>query len=70
MSRYAKTIAAVFGAVATWGVTAYTDNVVDKAELFGLLAAAVAAFSVYQVPNTPPPGQPSDPAISETDPVV
>lgn len=65
MNRYAKTIAAVFGALGTWGATAYADDAISKAELFGLLIAFAGIFAVYQVPNKPPTGEPSDPNISE-----
>lgn len=71
MSRYAKFFIALLGAVGAWGATAWiNDNQFTVDEYFGLMLALATAFGVYQVPNTPPPGEPSDPNISETDPVV
>lgn len=65
MSRYAKSIAAVIGAIATWGITAASDNSITLVEWFGLLGALATVVAVYSVPNQPPPGQPADPAMSE-----
>lgn len=64
MSRYAKALAALFGAVGTWGVTAAQDGI-QQTEWFGLLIALGTVAAVYGTPNTPPPGQPADPAMSE-----
>ena len=68
MTRYAKTVVAVIGAVSAWGVTALVDNGVNAVEWFGLLGSLGTALAVYVTPNTPPPGEPSDPTISEQDP--
>lgn len=66
MSRYVKTIAAVLGGVATWGITAASNGAIDLAEWFGLLGALGTALGVYAFPNTNPDG-PADPNVSETD---
>lgn len=67
LSRYAKTVAAVVGTIATWGATASADGTITQVEWWGLLAALAAVVGVYGVPNRPPAGEPSDPAMSEQD---
>jgi hypothetical protein len=64
-TRYRKAVVALAGAVATWGGTALADDQISNAEWSLLAAAVVAALAVFAVPNTPPPGEPADPAISE-----
>lgn len=68
MSRYFKTVAAVLGAISTWGITAAAEGGINSVEWFGLLGSLATVIGVYAVPNTPPSGKPSDPAISEQDP--
>lgn len=51
MNKYAKTIVALLGALATWGITAGEDSVYTQAELWGGLAAVVTAVGVYFIPN-------------------
>lgn len=70
MSRYAKTIVAVLGAISTWGITAATEGGITAVEWFGLLGSLATVLGVYAVPNTPPAGEPSDPGISEQDPQI
>lgn len=73
MTRYTKTLVALLGALATWGLTASEDGVYSQPELWGALLALVTAAGVYAAPNRPPAGEPSDPAISEqgaADPVL
>lgn len=53
MSRYVKFIAAIFGTIATWGLTAAVDGKIDLVELFGLLAALAGSLAVFQLPNAP-----------------
>ena len=65
MSRYTKTIVALLGALATWGITAAEDGVYTQVEWWGALLALVTAAGVYAFPNTPPTGEAPDPAISE-----
>lgn len=65
MSRYAKAIAALLGAIATWGVTAASDSRYDQAELWGLLGVIATAALAFQVPNDPPVGEAADPHMSE-----
>lgn len=65
MSRYTKSIAALLGAVGTWGTTAAQDGI-TQAEWFGLLIALGTALGVWALPNTNPDG-PADPEISERD---
>lgn len=57
MTRYSKSIIALLGALATWGVTAAEDNSYTQVELWGLLAALATAVGVYALPNV----EPSDP---------
>lgn len=64
MSRYAKSIAALIGAVGTWGATAAQDGI-NSVEWFGLLTALGTVLAVWGVPNTPPAGQAADPGMSE-----
>lgn len=65
MSRYAKAVAAFFGAISTWGLTAAVDGSIDLVECFGLLGALAAVLAVFGVPNTPPDGEARDHNISE-----
>jgi len=63
MSRYSKTIAAVLaflGVIVSAGVL---DG--DAQKWAASIVSALGAALVYFVPNTPPAGEPSDPAISE-----
>lgn len=64
MSRYAKALAALLGAIGTWGATAAQDGI-SSVEWFGLVTALGTALAVYGVPNTPPAGEPPDPGMSE-----
>ena len=68
MTRYAKSITALLTALGTWGVTAFADDTVSSVELFGLLGVAIATISVFAVPNSPPPGEARNPAMSEQAP--
>jgi len=65
MSRYFKAIAALLGAVSTWGITAAADDAISTVEWFGLVGALGTVIAVYAVPNDPPAGQLADPALSE-----
>lgn len=65
MSRYAKSLIALLGALATWGITAAEDNTYTQVELWGALLAAVTAAGVYAWPNKPPAGLLADPDVSE-----
>lgn len=51
MTRYAKSIVALLGAVATWGVTAGEDSTYTQVELWGALLALTTAAAVFFVPN-------------------
>lgn len=46
----AKAIAALLGAVSTWGVTAAVDGI-TAVELFGLMGAFGTAAAVWATPN-------------------
>ena len=70
MSRYAKAIVALLGAVATWGITAAEDGVYTQVELWGALLAVVTAVGVYAYPNDRPSDEPYDPDISEREPAA
>ena len=52
MSRYAKSLAALLGALATWGITAAEDERYTQVELWGGLLALATALAVWAVPNT------------------
>lgn len=65
MSRYAKAVSALLGAIATWGITAVADDAVSGVEWFGLLGALATVFATWAIPNDPPAGEPPDPDISE-----
>lgn len=65
MSRYAKAILAGILALSAWGVTASSDGVYDDQEWWGLLAAIATPVGTYLIPNTPPPGEPRRPDVSE-----
>lgn len=66
MSRYVKTVIAILGGISAWGITAVSDgSSISPAEWFGLLGTLATGLGVYAFPNTPPDGEPSDPAISE-----
>jgi len=53
MSKYAKFIVAILGAIGTWGVTAASDGSLDLSEWFGVLVAVATALGVFIVPNKP-----------------
>ncbi|MEO6574240.1 MAG: hypothetical protein ABIP89_10395 [Polyangiaceae bacterium] len=52
--KYQKSIAALLGAVGTWGATAAVDGSISLVEWFGLLIALSTAFAVFAVPNQEP----------------
>lgn len=52
MSKYWKTIIAVLGGVAAWGITAGSDGTYSQVELWGLLGAVATALGVYAKGNT------------------
>lgn len=66
MSRYAKALAAIIGALSTWGTTAAADGHYSQVEMWGLCGVALAGLAVYQIPNRPPRGKRRKPSISET----
>lgn len=66
-SRIAKSLIALLGGLGTWGITAAPDGY-TQVELWGLCAVAVAAISVWRVPNERPVTEPYDPDISEREP--
>jgi hypothetical protein len=51
MSRYAKTIAAFFTSLGTWGATAFADGELTEVEMFGLCGVVAATLAVYQIAN-------------------
>lgn len=71
LSRYAKALTAAITAAAVplgGAVTASSDqgSTITQGEwITTIVAAIVAGFAVAAVPNRPPKGRPSDPAISE-----
>ena len=71
LSRYAKAFTAFVTAFAVpfaGAVTATSDagsNVTQGEWITALVAGLVAGFATAAIPNKPPKGQPSDPAISE-----
>lgn len=48
-----KTVAAVLGTVATWGITASLDGEITQPELFGLLLVLATGKAVYEAKNKP-----------------
>lgn len=64
MTRYAKAITAIVGAVSTWAATYYPDDL-DVQKWLGLATALATVIGVFAIPNSPPPGEPADPNISE-----
>jgi len=71
LSRYAKAVTAFVTAFAVpfagaLTTTSDSGNSVTQGEwITSIVAGLVAAFAVAAVPNRPPKGQPSDPAVSE-----
>lgn len=55
-----KAIAALLGAVGTWGITALEDNAINGVEWSGLLVALGTAVAVYGLKN----GEDADPTTS------
>ncbi len=54
MSRYSKAVAALLGAIATWGITAYADDAISGVEWFGLLGVLATVIATISAPaNTP-----------------
>jgi hypothetical protein len=75
VTRYSKTIVAAIVTVVQFIVALSTDpgylqvvadSNVTQSEAWILLASIIGVAGVYAKANTPPPGQPSDPNISET----
>jgi hypothetical protein len=54
MSKYRKGIIALAGFAAVLGAVA-SDGAFSVEDVVALVAAAAAAFGVYQIPNEPPP---------------
>lgn len=65
MSRYIKSIVALLGGISSWGITAAADDAITQVEIYGLLGVLATVLGVYAFPNTPPAGEPADPAMSE-----
>lgn len=65
MTRYVKTVVALLGSLATWGITAAEDNTYSQVELWGAVLALATAAGVYALPNRPPSGEASRTDISE-----
>ncbi len=65
MNPYLKTIAALLGALGTWGITASADGHYSHPELWGSLLALATAFGVYVTPYHRPASQSSRLDISE-----
>ncbi len=59
MNPYLKTVAALLGALGTWGITASADGHYSHPELWGSLLALATAFGVYVTPYHRPADQPS-----------
>jgi len=51
MAKFAKFIVALFGGIATWGVTAGADGSISDIEYYGLLAVIGTAFEVFAIAN-------------------
>jgi hypothetical protein len=67
VTRYAKAVVAFFTTTGGVIATVYADQVVHLPEvLIGICTVGAATFGVYLMPNTPPDGEPRDPAMSET----
>ncbi len=65
MNPYLKTVAALLGALGTWGITASADGHYSHPELWGSLLALATAFGVYVTPYHRPADQPSRLDMSE-----
>ncbi len=65
MNPYLKTIAALLGALGTWGITASADGHYSHPELWGSLLALATAFGVYVTPYHRPADQSSRLDMSE-----
>jgi len=64
LSRYRKTVVGLLLATATWAVATFPND--QRVQTYGgLVLALLTAAGIYRVPNTPPPGEPADPAMSE-----
>jgi len=50
MVHYLKAIAAILGAVGTWGTTAALDGSISLVECFGLVFVLGTALAVYAAP--------------------
>lgn len=69
MSRYAKFLVALIPVAITLlqlFSDAFGDGVVTTEEWVQLGIALLTALGVYAIPNRPPAGRPSNPAVSET----
>ena len=63
MSRYTKAISALLAFAGVLISSGVLDG--DVAKWANAIIAGVGAAFVYLLPNTPPAGEPSDPAVSE-----
>ena len=66
MSRYNKFWVAILGALTTAAAAGLLPDPV--AEWVPVVIAFATALGVVAVPNTPPPGEPADPNVSEMGP--
>lgn len=55
--EYAKFIASVVSAAGVAVSSAISDDVVTRVEWIQIVTAALGAFAVYRIPNTPKPGR-------------
>jgi len=60
IDRYRKSIAALVGALATWGLAAAADGEYTHAEWWGLLAALATVVAVWGSENATTPSEPGD----------
>lgn len=51
MAKYAKAVAALLGALATWGITAAPEY--TQVELWGLAGVVGTVIATFAVPNEP-----------------
>src|SRR5690242_12685078 len=63
MSRYTKAISAVLAFLGVLVSSGVLEG--DAAKWANVLISAAGAAAVYFLPNVPPKGEPSDPAVSE-----
>lgn len=64
MPRYRKSIAALLGALSTWGIASYEGGY-SQGEWWALVGVVGTVVAVWGIPNDTPAGEAPAPGVSE-----